>query len=207
MRLKVNLLYKEPGDLSPSIHSNIFLYTYLGENIPSDLKEQYPKITNAPPFSNAFHNKIIGMREGEEREFSLSSSEAGITNSSGEYGNLYRAEILFHPIEFLEMLYDAKYEPIVELSLFHPVILMLSTILIVSVLIIYKKGYIEAGGDYLARKLKPRCAKCGNPTNYRCGNQMCQKNLCRSCFSGKGGCPFCKYSSLKSGSSLFWRKK
>jgi hypothetical protein len=198
VRLNVTITYKKPDEPVTQLHSVIFLYTYLGDSIPSHLKEQYPKMTITPPFSNAFQKNIIGMREGEKREFTISHSEVGDINASGEYAPLIGADISFRPVEFLEMINDANYDPMKEPDLITPTLLVLAMFLVVIAYILYKKGIVSVGEAFVLQKLKPHCAICGSPTNYSCGNQMCRKRLCQSCFSKEGGCPFCKHISLKS---------
>ncbi|MFX1539041.1 MAG: hypothetical protein ACFFDI_33070 [Promethearchaeota archaeon] len=197
VKLKVELNYQIPGNPTPQFYFDGFIYLYIGDPIPSELKEKYDKITVSPPYSSAFRRKIIGMREGDIREFTLTHIEAGILDDSGETKYLYGSNLLFDRVEFLEMLYDAKNDPIFELTLFHPILLIPLFLLIVTFILLYKTGYLSSGINYLAQKAKPRCARCGSPTNYICGNQRCRKTVCRSCFSKESGCPFCKHSNLK----------
>ncbi len=193
IKIKSILNYRKPGDQAPFFFSDTHIELYLGENPPKELNDSYDRLLT---MFQAFREKVIGMREGQTREFTLSYIDAGITNQSSI---LYNADLIYSVL-FEEMLYDAAYDPKFELTLTHPLVLFPSLVLLFGSVFLIANGYHKPLIERLMRTGSSKCHNCSNPTNLICGNPSCRKFVCSNCFS-KQGCPSCH------GNKLIERKK
>ena len=188
-KLKVLHNYQHPGE-EVQFFFDGYVTLYLGDTLPSDLNETYDRLVT---MFSAFRQKVIGMREGNVREFTFTYIEAEITNATDE---LYGAD-LFYEVEFLEMLFDSHKDIIFELTPTHPVTLLLLSIVLVLLYTAYREDYFRKGYHKLEGIFKTRCEQCGKGTSLRCASPGCRKALCRSCFAKENKCPYCNGTSLK----------
>ncbi|MCK5346631.1 MAG: hypothetical protein KAR20_24645, partial [Candidatus Heimdallarchaeota archaeon] len=184
MKLKVLNNYQHPGE-APEFFFDGYVNLYLGDSIPLDLNTTYERLRNMFP---AFREEVVGMRVGNTREFRINYNETGITNSSDEF---WGADFIYS-VEFKEMLFDAKYESIFELTLTHPVTLLLLSIIIVALFTAHHEGLFEKSFHKIEGLFRSRCEKCGERTSMRCASLNCSKSICHSCFKEENKCPFCK---------------
>ncbi|MHA2328944.1 MAG: hypothetical protein ACXACR_10535 [Candidatus Hodarchaeales archaeon] len=184
VKIKLNVTYIKPGDASPTWVGDIYRNIYLGDTITPEMNQTYDRVVIMPePFSK----KIVGMRVGEKRAFSLSYIELDITNTSEDF---YGADINYN-VEFLEMLMDQKADIFIELHPLHPVVVIPFVLAMGGLYIAYDKGYLSKGYHQVLRLSAPSCAVCGIRSNHHCVALDCRKPLCRTCFEKEGGCPFC----------------
>lgn len=188
VKLKNLLNYRYPGE-PPTFYSQTHVELYLGDSVPPDINQTFDRVM---PMFAAFREKVIGMKEGEKRSFTLSYKDADITNQSEI---LYGADLLY-TVEFLEMLYDAEYDPIPEFSLAHPLVLLSLAGASVLIYIIIQKRYFQKAFNFIGQRVQPSCSMCGQPTSLKCASSGCHKILCSSCFSKNNGCPYCKGTKL-----------
>jgi len=193
IKIKSTLKYRKPGDQAPFFYSETHIELYLGETPPQFLNDSYDRLLT---MFQAFRENVIGMREGQTRELTFNYIDAGITNQSSI---LYNADLIYSVL-FMEMLYDAVYNPKFEISLTHPLILFPSLALLFGSVFLIANGYHKPLIEKLKRTGSSKCHNCSNPTNLMCGNPSCRKFVCSNCFS-KQGCPFCH------GNKLIERKK
>ena len=188
VKLKVLNNYQKPGEEANFLFDG-YLNLYLGDPLPSDINDTYDRVKIMFP---AFQEKVIGMRKGNVKEFTLTYIDAGITD---ENDTTYGANLLYE-VEFLEMLYDADVNIIFELTPTHPVTLLLVSILLVILYTLYREDYFRKGYHKLEGVFKGRCEQCGTRTSLRCASPLCRKVLCRSCFKIENKCPYCNGTSL-----------
>jgi hypothetical protein len=187
-KLKVVNNYRLPGEEAVLLF-NGYVNLYLGDPLPSDLNATYDRLKIMFP---AFRERVIGMRIGSIREFTLSYIDAGITNNSDP---TYGADLIFE-VEFLEMLFDVEVDIIFELTPTHPVTLLLLAIALVFLYTAYREDLFRKGYHKLEGIFKGRCEQCGTGTSLRCASPTCRKPLCRSCFIVENKCPYCNGTSL-----------
>lgn len=138
-------------------------------------------------------NKLVGLRIGEEDEFTVTAFEAGITDP--EYP-LYQAD-LFYQVKLLEVLIDNQVDIIPEVELTDPIIVAGITIFlgIIIGLFYYKIPQKAFNGIVVMRTAK--CSVCGSPSDVVCGNVKCRSIICRNCFQEHNGCPHCGGVSIQ----------
>jgi hypothetical protein len=190
VKMKVKIIYRVPGG-ADRFFSDGFLELYLGETIPSDVNETFDRLKT---MSEVFRKRVIGMRQGEIRTFVVNYKEINITRPDH---TLYGADITYN-VEFLEMLLDAEYDPIFELTATHPVVIMVLIILGVFLFFLY---YLEIPSiifHQVQRVRTPHCSVCGTRTKMYCGYTGCNKPICRTCFTKEGRCPSCNRNKLVS---------
>lgn len=188
VKLKITLNYAKPRETKSFLFDG-YVELYLGDSVPPDINQSYRRVK---PMFLAFRQQVIGMKEGEEREFTLNYKDAGITNTSDI---VYGAD-LFYKAVFLEMLYDVNKDPIFELTWTHPLILIPAAGIIILIYISYNNGYLSKGYQWLVRRSKPTCISCGIRTKQHCASLECRKPICRSCFAENRGCPSCEGKKL-----------
>ena len=138
-------------------------------------------------------NRLVGLRIGEEDEFTVTAEEADITDP--EYP-LYEAD-LFYQVKMLEMLYDAKVEPIPELEITDPIVIMSLVILGAAIVGLFYVKVPHKIYKYIIMVGTDKCSVCGEPSDVICGNVKCRSVICRSCFQKHNGCPHCKGVSIQ----------
>ncbi|UCG04050.1 MAG: hypothetical protein JSW11_08690 [Candidatus Heimdallarchaeota archaeon] len=188
VKMKVKITYRRPGG-TDMFFSDGFLELYLGTTVPPDINETFNRVKT---MSEIFRKRVIGMRVGETRIFKINYKDLNITRPDN---TLYGADVTYD-VEFLEMLQDAQYDPIFELTPTHPI--AIGSLILIGILI-FLVYYTELHTILYQRiqKLRtPRCEICGTRTGLYCGFASCKKTICRSCFSKEGGCPFCHRNKL-----------
>ncbi len=188
VKIKSTLNFRKPGEQSPTFFSQTHIELYLGENPPAVLNLTYDRLLT---MFQAFRERVIGMKEGQTRQFTLSYIDAGITNQSSV---LYNADLIY-TVLFIEMLYDAHYDPKEDITLTHPLILFPTLGLFLGTVYLFANGYHKPLLEKIRQTGQTKCSNCRNPTNLICGNPNCGKLICSTCFSKKG-CPFCQGSKL-----------
>jgi hypothetical protein len=196
VKFKVLLNLKRPIEPIEFFYDR-YIDVYMGDTLPSDinetLKEKWPDRWDigVEIMLNPFRDNVLGMREGRKKDFTILASELKITNTTDIF---YNADLLFS-VECLEIIYDHIYEPIPELSLDDPIVIISLTGLVALGLVLYSYKIPQRlyQGVTTIRSLK--CSTCNKPTNLICSNTQCRKPVCRTCFQEKKGCPAC--SSVK----------
>ncbi|MFX0210503.1 MAG: hypothetical protein ACFFDT_31275, partial [Candidatus Hodarchaeota archaeon] len=164
---------------------------YLGDSVPLQINETFDRVKT---MSEVFRRKVIGMRQGEVRTFVVNYKEINITRPDN---TLYGADITYN-VEFLEMLLDAEYDPIFELTPTHPVVIMALILLGVLIFFLYFFEIPSSIYNKVQNLRIPHCSVCGTRTKMYCGFTSCHKPICRSCFIKEGRCPSCKRNKLVS---------
>ncbi len=188
VKMKVKITYRRPGE-SDRFFSDGFLELYLGETVPLQINETFNRVKT---MSEVFRKRVIGMRVGETRNFEVNYKELNITRPDN---TLYGAEIKYN-VEFLEMLLDAQYDPIFELTLTHPVVIFSLILIIILIIIVYYTEILPIVYRRIQGLRIPHCTICGTRTSLHCGFVGCNKPICRSCFAKEGRCPFCNRNKL-----------
>ncbi|NHJ01350.1 MAG: hypothetical protein EAX86_04365 [Candidatus Heimdallarchaeota archaeon] len=188
VNIKSTLNYRKPGEQTPAFYSETHIELFLGD-IPSPyLNLTYDRLLT---MFQAFREHLIGMREGQTRKFTVSYVEAGITNQSDV---LYNAELIY-TVLFIEMLYDAHYDPKVDITFTHPLILFPLLGLLFGTVYLVANGYHKPLFEKIRHVGVAKCINCQKPTNLMCANPRCRKLICSTCFS-KHGCPICHGTKL-----------
>lgn len=188
VKMKVKITYRRPGG-TDQFFSDGFVELYLGDTVPPEVNETSNRIKT---MSAVFREHVIGMRVGEERTFKVNYKELNITRPDN---TLYGADITY-TVKFLEMLLDAHYDPIFELTPTHPVFLFSMAALGIILFLIYYTDLHHIVYQKVQRVRVPHCVICGTRTSLHCGFVGCKKSICRSCFTKEGRCPFCNSNKL-----------
>ena len=169
--------------------------TPIPASINQSIAEEYPNRHDIQleTVIGPVRTRLIGLRIGEEDEFTIPAYEVGITDSDDP---LHNAD-LFYQVRLIEILYDSQVKTIPELELTDPIVLITGSIIlgILIGLLYYKIPQKVLAGIIVMRTDK--CSVCDSASDVVCGNIKCRSIICRNCFQEHNGCPHCGGVSIQ----------